>query len=385
MRFAAEERGSGEPMERRRSPARICLAIAGVLFAACPALMWLFSHFGEAFFPAYRAFSRTWIALLATLASCVPFALWDTGALVLIVVAIAALVRCIRRRKGLALWCSAVALVLSWTAFSFTAGWALNHYAPSLSGEIGIEAHESSVDELAAATQYYFAQAARLAPLVPRDAEGQLERQDFFELAAIAGSSYEALGEDHDIFQGPTVPVKALVVWGEPQLYSGHTGIFWAPTGESTVPLNCADVDQPFTMCHEAAHRLGIASEQEANFAAFLACTSSTDVRFAYAGYYAAFSYCLNALAAADLDRAQQVIDEVAASDLHDGAVLVFADRAAARAHYDAYEGFFEEVGTAVNDGYLRSFGEESGIRSYGLVVDYLIAWHESGNAARAR
>jgi len=34
-------------------------------------------------------------------------------------------------------------------------------------------------------------------------------------------------------------------------------------------------------------------------------------------------------------------------------------------------------VGRAVNDTYLRGYGEQAGVRSYGLVVDYLIAWQQ--------
>ena len=364
--------------DRRSIATRACAIAAGVLLAASLVLRQLFAHLGTSLFPAYRTFSRAWISLLAHLTSIAPFALWDILALALIIAAIAVLVRCILRRRGFALWAAVVALAVSWTYFSFTAGWALNHYAPPLSREIGLEIRESSVDELEDATRYYLEQAARLAPQVPRDADGHLVRQDFFELAGIAGSSYGGLGQRWEIFAGPQLPVKALLVYGPILLYSGHTGIFWAPTGESGVPLDCADADRPFIMCHEAAHRLGIASEREANFAAFLACTANGDVRFRYAGYLSAFGYCLNALASADLDRAQQMLDEFAASDLYEGAVLVFEDRADTRAHYDAYEGPFQDVGTAVNDGYLRSFGEEEGVRSYGLVVDYLIAWHKA-------
>ncbi|RVU97593.1 DUF3810 domain-containing protein [Coriobacteriales bacterium OH1046] len=377
------EAGIG-PMDEKRSPARICFIIAGVLLAACPALMWLFAQFSDALFPLYRNFSKAWIALLAGVTGIVPFALWDIGVLVLAVAALIALVRCIFKRCGFALWLSLVALALSATLFSFVGGWALNHYAPPLAQEIGLDTRESTIDELADATAFYLEQAARSAPLVPRDAEGRLVRQDFFEIASIAGSSYAVLEERHDIFYGSHSPVKALLAWGEPLLYSGHIGIFWAPTGEPAVPLNCADADRPFTMCHEAAHRLAIASEEEANFAAFLACEASDDARFIYSGYYHAFVYCFDALYAASPECAQELLEEIAASDLYEGAVLVFSDRAATRAHYDAYEGPFEEVGTAVNDGYLRSFGEESGVKSYGLVVDYLIAWHESGSAAIA-
>ncbi|WP_443741808.1 DUF3810 family protein [Tractidigestivibacter sp.] len=50
-------------------------------------------------------------------------------------------------------------------------------------------------------------------------------------------------------------------------------------------------------------------------------------------------------------------------------------DRTATQTHYRAFEGPFEDVGTTVNDTYLKSFGEEDGVRSYGLVVDYLLAW----------
>ena len=47
-------------------------------------------------------------------------------------------------------------------------GWALNHYAPSLAYEIGLEVGAYTDDELAAATRHYLERAAALAPSVPR-------------------------------------------------------------------------------------------------------------------------------------------------------------------------------------------------------------------------
>ena len=75
---------------------------------------------------------------------------------------------------------------------------------------------------------------------------------------------------------------------------------------------------------------------------------------------------------------AQQVVQEVADKGLAEDVALVLGDRVATHEHYDAYEGPFEDVGTTVNNTYLRSFGEDAGVRSYGLVVDYLIAWNQS-------
>ncbi|MBQ3339601.1 MAG: DUF3810 domain-containing protein [Atopobiaceae bacterium] len=352
------------------------LGVSAALAAVCLALRAVFAWRGAELFPAWRAFSKGIVGVLATACGVAPFAVWDVAALVLLMGALITLVRRVRAHDSLLPWASWVALVGTATMTLFVC-WALNHYAPPLAGDLGLEVGQYSTDELADATAHYLEEAARLAPQVPRDDGGALVRQDFYELAGIAGASYEGLAGEYPVFVGPTVPVKALLVWGEPQLYSGHTGIFWAPTGESTVPLNCAIADMPFTMCHEVAHRMGIASEREANFAAFLACVASDDVRFAYAGNYSAFCYCVNALLRVDPERAQQMVQEVADAGLAEGVTLVLGDRVATHKHYDAYEGPFEDVGTTVNNTYLRSFGEDVGVRSYGLVVDYLIAWYE--------
>lgn len=354
---------------------RIALSVA--LLAACPALMLVFSRYGEALFPAYRQAQKRFVALQATVAGVVPFALWDMVTVVLTAAFVISFVRRIRRKRPLAPLVTRALLLVALSVFLYVA-WGLNHYAPPLASELSLEVGEYATEELVQTTSYYLEQAADRAREVPRNDDGSLAHQDFYQMATVAGVSYEGLGQEYEVFDGVNMPVKALLVAGEPLLYTGHTGIFWAPTGEASVPLNCADADLPFIMCHEAAHRLGIASEQEANFSAFLACAASKDVRFAYAGYYAAFVYCFNALARADESAAQAVLQGV--GDSHaEGVDLVLADWTSTSAHYDAYRGPMREVGSTVNDAYLKSFGEQAGVRSYGLVVDYLIAWRGRG------
>lgn len=358
-------------------------AISGALLLATGGLMLLFSQAGTAFFPAYRAFSKGLMGALSTIAGVVPFALWDIIAIFLAAALLVTFVRAIVRTRSLWRWLSTVCVIVAAMLLFLVGAWGLNHYAPALSEELGLEVGAYSADELADATGYYLEQAAQLAAQVPRDDDGMLKEQDFYELAGLAGSSYTAICGRYPLFEGSTAPVKALLVAGEPLLYWGNTGIFWPFTGEGSVPLNCADSHKPFTMCHEAAHRLGIASEQEANFAAFLACAASDDVRFRYSGYYEAFGYCYNALAANYPQHAQDLLDGMLGEDpdLSDprimGIALVFADRQATYEHYQAYEGPAKEVGTTANDTYLKAFDEEGGVKSYGLVADYLIAWHQ--------
>ena len=350
---------------------------AGVLVASCPVLMWAFGRFGQQLFPAYRLCSKAIMGTLATVMSFAPCAVWDIGIVVLAVVTVVTLVRCIKKKQSLLPLLSTVCLAVACNLFLFVDCWALNHYAPPLVNDLGLKVSQYTTDELVDATAFYLRKAARLAPRVPRNHDDSLAKQDFYELASIAGASYEDLANTYPVFYGSTLPVKALLVWGEPLLYTGHTGMFWAPTGESGVPLNSAVADLPYIMCHEAAHRLGLASEQEANFAAFLACEASGDVRFAYSGYYNAFCYCLNALARTDPDRIQALLQEVVDEDLYREVILVLDDRTTTREHYQTYEGPVEDVGTAVNNTYLKSFGEDEGVRSYGFVVDYLIAWKQ--------
>ena len=347
--------------------------------------MVLFGNAGGSFFPGYRAFSKGIIGALAAITGVVPFSLADWLTAALIVFAFGALIWCVVKKRPVVKWLANTCAVLAAFVLFLVGCWGLNHYAPPLSDELGLEVGEYSADDLEEATAYYWSQAARLARDVPRGSDMALTRQDFHDLASVAGASYAGLSGTWDVFAGSTAPVKPLLLAGEPLLYSGHTGIFWPFTGEANVPLNTAIAEMPFTQCHEAAHRLGIASEQEANFAAFLACTegdASRDARFAYAGYYNAFCYCLGALADNYPSRVEPLVSKTIGDkpDSNDpksyGARLVLYDRALTQQHYASYDGPVEEVGTAVNDAYLKTFDEESGIKSYGEVVDYLIAWH---------
>ena len=356
-------------------------AAAGILLALTGLLMAVFKQWSTAFFPAYRGFSKAVEGALATLFSIVPFSLWDILALALGVFILARLAWRIAKRRSISRWLANICVLAAALLLFAVGAWGLNHYAPPLSEELGLTVEEYSADELENATTYYLSQAAARARSVPRNDDMTLAQQDFDELASIAGKSYSALAQSHSLFEGSNAPVKKLLLAGEPLLYSGHTGIFWPITGEANVPENVASAELPFTMCHEAAHRLGIASEQEANFCAFLAASASDDARFSYAAYYSAFCYCLNALASSYPERAQTLIenaigDTVDPSDTKSyGARLVLYDRACASEHYQAYEGPAQEAGTAANDAYLKAFSEESGVKSYGEVVDYLIAW----------
>ena len=142
-------------------------------------------------------------------------------------------------------------------------------------------------------------------------------------------------------------------------------------TGEAGVPGSVPAVPLGYIMCHEARHRLGIASEQEANFAAFLACEGSDDPYFLYSGYYNAFSYTFSSLYRADSEKAVRLYNRYPDDK---GMALLKLDRKQTREYYQKYDSPLQNVSDEINDHYLKAFSQESGIQSYGEVTDYLIA-----------
>jgi len=144
-------------------------------------------------------------------------------------------------------------------------------------------------------------------------------------------------------------------------------------TGEAAVNPQIPAVSIPFTMCHEMAHRMSIATERDANFAGFLASMANEDVQFQYSGYFMAYRYCYNSLLGAN------TMETSAA------AARVAADVNAELKHdMDDYDRLFSsrrsetatKVANTANDTYLRTSGDSAGIRSYGEVTDLLVSWH---------
>ena len=317
----------------------------------------------DVFFPAYTDLSRSVLSFLASVTGAFPFAGWE----ILLVLRVLVVLFFLFHNKKPVQWLTGVLLLVVVLVFSFTALWGLNHFAPPLADRVGLEVRDSSKEELQATAQYMADQASYWADQVPRDESGNMA-VDFKDLASMASHGYEALARQNSFFDGADVaPVKKLA---SSRLFSymGLTGIFIAWTGECNVNAETYAASLPFTMCHEMAHRLTVAPEDEANFCAFLACKENPDPRFQYSGWYSAFVYAYNSLHRVDKDAAAQVWNSTSET--------LRADCRRSNEHYQQFEGQVQEAANKANDAYLKVFQEESGVQSYGEVADLLIAWY---------
>ena len=353
--------------------------LRGYLTAAIfGALTWVLMEFGERFTTlvdmVYPYVIRTLQGFLATWSGSVDFLIWQVLAVALGVAALGGLVIVIVMKWNPISWAGWVLAGVSFVYLLHTAMFGLNYYAGSLAEDIRLDVGRYSVSELTEATEYYRDKANELAEQVKRDGNGNVDFSDFYVLAGRAGEGFKTLTYEYSypIFAGSTEPVKELG-WSDMYTSMGITGFTCGITGEAAVNPQIPDVTLPFTMCHEMAHRMCIASEKDANFAAFLACSVHENVEFRYSAYYMAYRYCYSALATAPSTDAAAAAARVSAgvSDL-------------LKRDLQYYDQFFSskqddkatEVANTVNDTYLKTSGESAGIASYGKVCDLLVNWH---------
>ena len=78
--------------------------------------------------------------------------------------------------------------------------------------------------------------------------------------------------------------------------YLGYTGYYNPFTGEAQIRNDIPTILLPFISCHEVAHQLGYASEDEANFVAFLVAEKSNNMYLKYSMCLEIIDYAMNDL-----------------------------------------------------------------------------------------
>ncbi len=233
----------------------------------------------------------------------------------------------------------------------------------------GLRGVPQSVETLREVTEFFTERLAASASTVPRSADGTF--------AVPQSEIFDAAGE---IYRGAEKRFPLLTlrdVTPKRAFYSrlmsafNYTGFYFPYTGEATINVDPPDNLLPATIAHEMAHQRGVASEQEANFVAVLACTESGVAAYEYSGWLFGFIHLGNALYRWDPDTyftlASRLPEEV------------WADLNANREYWARFETKAAEVSDKVYDTMLKSYGQSMGVQSYGAVVDLLLAWYLEG------
>lgn len=155
------------------------------------------------------------------------------------------------------------------------------------------------------------------------------------------------------------------------------TGIFSPYTTEANYNRDVTPYVIPYTICHELAHVKGFIKENEAGFIAYLACSNSDSPQLRYSGALNALSYSLNALyRSVSTEEYQEVLRTVPPQALKD----LQTNQAYWQEFNQGVRGAISETARAANDSYLRANAQTDGTKSYGRMVDLLLAYYKIGS-----
>ena len=184
------------------------------------------------------------------------------------------------------------------------------------------------------------------------------------ELSSQCIQGFENISTEQHEFKYDQPSIKK-VIGSRCMSFLGIGGIYFPFTGEANVNGDLPSFTLPFTICHEMAHQIGFAKEDEANFVSYLVCVNHPDKEFQYSGYLTLMKYALGELRFRDYEsyeKLKQNFSEGLITDLNWN-----------REYWTQFEGPLVQLSSDVNDMYLKANNQNDGVDSYNLVVQLLI------------
>ena len=351
MNSGAEE----NPAQKRRE-IRLLLA-SGVLFALSllfQLLARLVPGFGEWYAVTVYPFI---VGTLGRISGIFPFSVVESAVYFLIAAAVWYTVTHIRRIKMVLV---RALFLLTGIFFLFTFNCGVNYYRKPFSSYSGLEVRKSSKDEL---TELCAALTKTVNQYCEDGVGAAMERKDANREGVAA---MRRLGEQYPQLAGYYPRPKPLA-WSYFFSVQQLCGQYSPFTVEANYNREMPDYNIPHTICHELSHLRGFMREDEANFIGYLACIGSDSPSYRYSGYLTGWVYATNALAKTDMDAYLELcgaLDERAWVDLRGN-----------NEFWARYDGKAAEVSNQLNDTYLKINNQADGVKSYGRVVDLMLAY----------
>ena len=171
---------------------------------------------------------------------------------------------------------------------SFKLLWALNYARPRINQQLNISAKPYQKEQLLRLNTFLLEQLNVLNKSIDT-AQFNLSPKELEDLATAA---YNQLAETQPFFRYKYSAVKPVSsAWLVSKM--GIEGYYNPLSGEANINHRLPGFTLPFVTCHEIAHQLGVAKEDEANLVGYLAAIHSKNVAFQYSAYYNMLRYVL--------------------------------------------------------------------------------------------
>lgn len=325
--------------------------------------------------------------LISNITSLIPFSIMELSIYLIILLSLGYLIYIIRilsvtkenRKKKAISIIANLSSIFSISIFLFVIFAGNNYYRYTFAEINNITVEEASIDELYNLNMYLTRQAYETRELLELNGqyihqEGvfQFSNINWQELTNALDKAYENLSVDYPILKGNYGRPKS-VLYSKFMSRMEITGIFWPFTLEANINIHAPDYTIPFTMAHEMAHVRGFMREDEANYIAFLACSYSDELYLKYSGTMLALASAGNALYKED-----PLLYAETRSHYNGGMIADLRDKSNYWSQFD--DTVISTVSNKANDTYLKANNQKDGVKSYGRMVDLLLAGYKNNH-----
>ncbi|WP_162523065.1 DUF3810 domain-containing protein [Clostridium estertheticum] len=250
--------------------------------------------------------------------------------------------------------------------FSFQLLWGFNYQRLPLAKTLKLDVHNSTTNELAHLCKDLITSSNALREKISQNKNGIMKLSNNKKaILETAHLGYDKASLQFVILKGTYGSPKGIL-FSHQMCYTGITGFYFPFTSEININIAEPDSYLPFTISHEMAHQIGFAKEDEANFIAYIACINNPDINFKYSGTLAALTYSLGSLRQYDPQKYKELISVCSKGVLND---ILYNEN-----FWKNYSGRIEKISEGINDTYLKSASQRSGLKSYSAMVDLLLA-----------
>ncbi len=299
-----------------------------------------------------------------------PFSFGDIMYTVLIFIALREIVLLFRSRfKTLKIFAIRTLALASLVYGAFHLLWGMNYYRLPLHESLSID-NEYTTEELVALTEKLITKSNalydRLATNDTMAVEMPLSRSEIFSQTIVG---YKALNEQFPKLDYPPKSIKTSLL-SYPLSVMGYSGYLNPITNEAQINGLVPDYRHPVISCHEQAHQLGYAKENEANFIGVLSTLNNDNLHFQYSGSIFALRYCINDVFRRDSELGKELREKIRPGILKNYAV--------SREFWDSMENPLEPVFKLFYSSYLKANNQPAGIKSYSYMVALLVNYNKS-------
>jgi hypothetical protein len=309
---------------------------------------------------------------LRFISSIFPFAIGDIIYALLIGFVLYRIVRFYKRRKSLKRH-DRIVIPLQIVNFFlilyivFKIVWGLNYSRPSISTALGIGNKKYNVQELVLLGNYFVNKTNNLKVQTLKN--GKTPEYSLEALEIKSAAAYHLMEKRNSLFRYSNPCVKStLNSWIISKV--GIEGYYAPLSGEANININLPDFVKPYVTCHEIAHQLGVAYEDEANLFGYLTAGNSDDIYFKYAANYEMLRYILFEIRMKSPDDYKTLYNKLLPS--------VLDDFKAEKEFWRKYNGQMFGYMDAAFDRFLKLNNQKKGINSYQDIVIWLWNIHKS-------